>query len=257
MGRTLDFLLAIAADRAGDYALIAARVGGLVATAPGFGTSALGWRVRVGLAIVLTLAVAPAVGPIATRPAGFEAIARLALGEFGLGAALGIIAGLVIAGARQAGDLVGMQAGLAPASLIDPEAGDDLNPLGHLYGGLALGVFLAMDGPLVLVGSLVESYRAMGVGEVELSAETVDRAFARIGWGLSLAIRAAAPAALAMAIAGAALGLLGRAAPSLGLISLSMPARIALGLVLAMMGLAALAGVFESAWMDALRFGTG
>ena len=58
-----------------------------------------------------------------------------------VGAGIGWSASLVIAGARQAGEIVGAQAGLSAAALFDPEAGEDLTALGHLYGLVALGVF--------------------------------------------------------------------------------------------------------------------
>ena len=60
--------------------------------------------------------------------------------------------------------------------------------------------------------------------------------------------RAAAPAALALALAGLALGLLGRAAPSLQLLSLAVPVRATLGLVLVVLGLAGVAATFAAAW---------
>ena len=67
-----------------------------------------------------------------------------------MGLALGFAASLVIAGARQAGEIVGGQAGLSAASLFDPDAGDDMTPLGHLYGLVALGTFLALATYLLL-----------------------------------------------------------------------------------------------------------
>ena len=81
-----------------------------------------------------------------------------------MGGLLGWSAALIVAAARQAGDLVAAQAGLSAAALFDPETGDELTALGHLYGLIALAVFLALDGPLVLVGALIESYRAVPAG---------------------------------------------------------------------------------------------
>ena len=94
-------------------------------------------------------------------------------------------AGLIVAGARQAGDLVAAQSGLSTASLFDPETGDDLTALGHLYGLIALVVFLAMDGPLVMVGALVESYRTVPAGGLVIGGPLVARTFAaggRLPW---------------------------------------------------------------------------
>ncbi|MDB5351249.1 MAG: flagellar biosynthesis pathway, component FliR [Planctomycetota bacterium] len=248
MSDLLSLALSLASSHVGVYALVLARVLGMAATAPGWGTPGLGWRIRLGLAAMVTLAVAPAVNLGLTRPLNGWHVAQLVPIELAVGAMLGQAMSLLLAGARQAGELVGMQSGLSAASLFDPEAGDDLNPIGHVYGLVAMGAFLAMDGPLALVGSLVESYRAIPVDGLGLSPETVDLMFARVGWALSLAVRAAAPAALALVLAGVALGLLGRAAPSLQLMSLALPIRVAVGLVLVLLGLASLAGVFASAW---------
>ena len=60
--------------------------------------------------------------------------------------------------------------------------------------------------------------------------------------------RAAAPPALALALAGVALGLLGRAAASLQLVALSLPVRSALGLVLVLLGMVTLAATLSIAW---------
>lgn len=228
----------------GAWALVLARVAGLAWAAPGLGVPALGWRIRLGLAGLLAAAVVPAVGP---ELAGSTATARALAVEFLAGAVLGGAAALIVAGARQAGEVVAAQAGLAPASLLDPEAGDDLTPLGHLYGLVALMIFLTLDGPLELVGALIESYRAVPAGGLPLAGATT-WAFGRLDEALGLALRAAAPAALATASAGLALGLLGRAAPSLQFLALALPARAAIGLLLALIGLATLAATLAAAW---------
>ena len=200
--------------------------------------------------------------PCSRHPGACErrglALARLAGGGGGVrgrgagGGGLGWSAALIVAGARQAGELVGSQAGLAPAALFNPEAGDEMTALGHLYGLVALGVFLALDGPLALVRALVESYRVIppggGVSSLTLTEGTAALAFERVGEALALSLRAAAPVALALALAGVALGLLGRAAPSLQLLALAMPVRLALGLVLVLVGLAGLAATLAAAW---------
>jgi flagellar biosynthesis protein FliR len=99
-----------------------------------------------------------------------------------------------------------------------------------------------------LVRSLAESYHAVPAGGAGLSAEFALQAFARVGEALALALRASAPPALALAAAGVALGLLGRAAPSLQLVALSMPVRSALGMLLVGLGLAALVATLAAAW---------
>lgn len=262
---------------------VLARALGLSWTAPALGMRGLGWRIRLGLALLLTALLTPVVGAIpapsgggisAVLPAprlameapwnaGTIALARICLAELATGAALGLAMGLVLAAARLAGEVVGMQAGLSVAGLLDPGGGvggdgdvdpGGLSPMGRLYGLIALATFLALDGPLRLVGALIESYHVVPPGGLPLSIETAEAAFGRVGWALGLALRAAAPAGLALALAGLALGLLARAATGLQLLSLSLPIRAALGVLLVGAGLVAAVAAFEGAWLDALQF---
>jgi flagellar biosynthetic protein FliR len=241
-------------SNAGVSALVLARVAGLSWTAPALATPGFDARLRIALAALLTVLLAPQVGPsIAAAMApgtGWPALLRAMLTEALIGAALGWSAALIVAGARQAGEVVGAQAGLSAAALFDPEAGGEMTPLGHLYGLIALATFLALDGPLTLVRALVESYRVVPAGgeTLALSAETAALVFGHVGQALALALRAAAPVALALALAGVALGLLGRAAPSLPLAALSLPVRSAIGLVLVALGLVTLAATVSAAW---------
>ncbi len=144
-----------------------------------------------------------------------------------------------MAAARQAGEVIGLQAGLAPASLLAPDAadgsGESLTPLGHLYGLVALAIFLAVDGPLRMVEVLVESYDALPVGlgvgrgfaVRPPTPELAAAAFGQVGGALALAVRAAAPVALAMVLAGLALGWLARAPPAWPRPSPASPGRLA------------------------------
>lgn len=233
-------------------ALVLSRVAGACWTAPALAAPGLGVRIRLLLAVLLGAILTPALAPTLIAPSSGPALAQSIFAELFTGALLGWSAALVVAGARQAGELVGAQAGLSPAALFDPEAADEMTALGHLYGLLALAVFLALDGPLRLVQSLAASYRVLPAGGLSLSAETAQLLFSRVGDALELALRAAAPPALALAVAGVALGLLGRAAPSLPLLALSLPVRTLLGTALAALGLVALGTLLASAWSAAL-----
>jgi flagellar biosynthetic protein FliR len=113
---------------------------------------------------------------------------------------------------------------------------------------VALGVFLALDGPLTLVRALVESYEAMPAGGLGLSSDLADVAFGHVGRALALAVRASAPVAIALSMAGVALGLVARASPSLPMATMALPIRYALGLALAILGAAALAGTLAATW---------
>lgn len=238
-----------AAAHAAAWLLVVARVFGVCATAPTFTAPGFEWRFRVILALMLGVLVAPAVeARLGTVPAG-PRLAWAALMEALVGGVLGWSAAMIVAAARQAGDLIAAQSGFSAAAFFDPETGDELTALGHLYGLIALAVFLALDGPLVLVGALVESYRAVPAAGLLVSEVSVTRVFAQVGDALALTLRAAAPPALALAMAGIALAWIGRLAPAVPVLALSLPVRSILGIVLIFLSLATLTATLTQAWM--------
>jgi flagellar biosynthesis protein FliR len=237
----------------GIWALVAARVMGLLLTAPALAIPELDWRLRLVLALLLSAVLIPVVEPLIAPPLDLSSAGWGLLLEVLTGGIIGWLAALVIAGARLAGELVAAQAGLSTASLFDPETGEEVTVLGRLYGWIALAVFLALEGPLILIGALMESYRAMPAGWLLISQETAELAFGRVGSALELSLRAAAPAALALTLAGVVLGWLSRAAPSLPFVALALPIRSALGIVLVILCLATLVATFATTW-DTLPF---
>src|SRR3954465_7118586 len=105
---------------AGTLALVVSRVSGLAWTAPTLATSGLGGRFRLVLAVFLGGILLPLVGPSLAIPVGWPPRGRAGLVAGMVGGGVGWADALVVAGARQAGEIVGMQAGLSPAALFDP-----------------------------------------------------------------------------------------------------------------------------------------
>jgi flagellar biosynthesis protein FliR len=210
----------------------------------------LGWRFRLVFAFMLAVLIAPSVGPCISFLPTLSRTAWVAAIEVIVGALLGWSAALIVAGARQAGELVGAQAGLSAAAFFDPVSGEEITPLGQLYGLIALAVFLALDGPLVLVGALLESYRTLPPGDIVLNQDLVTRAFSQLVGALALALRAAAPPVISLAFAGAAMGWLGRIAPAVPVLALSLPVRSILGIILVFLSLVTLVATLSRAWMS-------
>ena len=220
--------------------LILARIAGVCWTAPGLSASGLSWQQRLGLAGMLGVLIVPVVAPAISLPPSSISTAWALLSEVLSGAILGWSAALVVAGARQAGDIVSAQAGLSSSVFFDPETGDESTPLGHLYGLIALAVFLSLDGPLVLVRALTRSFREIPPGESLILAETAKQAFAQLGRAVELSLRVAAPPAIALTLVGLILAWLARAAPMLPFAALGLSIRTILGMTLIGLGLAAL-----------------
>jgi flagellar biosynthetic protein FliR len=243
-----DWNLTWVLSHAGVWAIVLARMLGLCLTAPVLAIPELDWRLRLLLTLVLSVVLIPVADPLIVPPSDWSSAAWTLVLEILIGAILGWWAALIIAGARLAGDLVAAQAGLSTAALFDPESGEEITVLGRFHGWVALAVFLALDGPLVLIGALVESYQAVPVGRLLISEGTAALAFAQVGHGLEVALQAAAPPALALCLAGIVLGWLSRAASSLPFVALALPVRSVLGVLLMLLSLGTLMTTLSGAW---------
>jgi flagellar biosynthesis protein FliR len=197
---------------------------------------------------MLCVLVVPMVAPSISLPPAPSAVSWAIFSELIAGAMLGWSAALIIAGARQAGDIVSTQTGLSAIGLFDPDTGDEATSLGHFYGLIALAMFLALDGPLVLIRALIRSYHDVPPGESLLLADSATRAFEQVGRALELALRAAAPPAIALTLAGLILAWLVRAAPTLPFGALGLSIRSLLGIALIGLGLATLASTIAHEW---------
>jgi flagellar biosynthetic protein FliR len=238
----------------GGWLLVLARVTGVCVTAPVLAAPGLELRFRLGLSLLLTIVIAPLV-PVSPGMTHWSATVWSVLAELLTGATLGWSAGLIVGGAQLAGDLVGSQSGLSAATFFDPESGEELTAMGRLYGWIAIAVFLSLDGPLLLVESMVQSYQAIPAGGLGVSRGSVLSVFSELTRVLELALRAAAPPAVALVVAGLAMGWLSRAAPSFPLVALTLPVRAMLGIVLVVLGVSSLAFTLASAWQALLEYG--
>ncbi|MDR3620942.1 MAG: flagellar biosynthetic protein FliR [Paludisphaera borealis] len=230
------------------WLLVTARAAGVCLTAPVLAAPGLDLRFRVVLAVLLGAWLAPVVTPLVVSPESSRAIVWLVLNELLIGALIGWSASLIVAAARQAGDIVAAQSGMSTSALFDPDTGEELTALGHLYGLIALATFLAVDGPLVMAEAMIESFKTIPAGRLVFERATADLVFGQAADALALAVRAAAPPAVALAAAGVALGWLGRLAPSVPLMTLSLPIRAALGVLLVSASLATLIVCLTNAW---------
>jgi flagellar biosynthesis protein FliR len=234
--------------QASVWGLVLARILGVCLTAPGLAIPELDWRFRIGLVAALGVILIPVVGPSIVAPVGWQSVATAWFLELLAGVVLGYLAATIIAGARMAGELVAAQAGLSTSTLLDPETGDEIGPLGRLYGWIALVAFLGLGGPLILVKVLAESYESVPAGGLLLSADTARLAFAQLGHALELALEAAAPVALALALAGIIMGWLSRAASSLPFVALALPIRTLIGVGLILLSLTTLYATLSGVW---------
>ncbi len=233
--------------QAGTWALVLARVMGLCLTAPVLAVPELDWRFRLALAAALGAVLAPIAGGWIEPPTTWSNAAWAGLSELLAGGLIGWSAALVVAGAR------GGRPGRHPGRPGNGHAHRSRERRGRQPAGTPL----RPDRSGRVSGARWSLAAGPGPGrELSDRAGGPDVAFFRNGDDglqpggarLELALRAAAPPALALALAGIVVGWLGRAAPSLPFTALAQPLRSLIGIALVLLSVGALAATFAGAW---------
>ncbi|MGD9906086.1 MAG: flagellar biosynthetic protein FliR [Vicinamibacterales bacterium] len=208
--------------------LLLARPGMLVAAAPVFGGQYAPVPVRLGLAVLLALFVLPtAPVPVLTTPMGLGVVLAR---ELVIGLALALALQAVLAGAALGGHLTGYQLMLSYGSTVDPQGGVRNTLTATLYVNLALLTCLAINAHHTLIRALADSYAVLPIGTGGVDGSLVGAVVRMLGIVFVLGLRLAAPLIVVMFIAELATALMARVAPTLNLMAVAPPLRVAVGL---------------------------
>lgn len=228
-----------------------ARVLALIASAPVIGNPGVPASLKIGLGLFITALVAPLVPtPAGIEPASASGLLILAQ-QVLIGLAMGFTMHVVFHAAEMAGEFIGLQMGLGFATLYDPSVPGMIPIVGQYLGIVVSLAFLAVDGHLLLISTLVESFQVLPLAP--LSGAAGLRALAEWGssifsYGLTLAL----PLLAALLITNLALAVLTRAAPQLNIFAVGFPLTILIGFVGLTLALPYFAPTLERIFMDGL-----
>lgn len=234
------------------------RIGGMLMVAPLFGTRSVPRRVKGMLALALGVAMAPLAGPPPPLP-GIDPLTAITVArEVLVGVAMGFVLRLAFEAGALAGEFIAQGTGLSFAVLADPLRGTNAGVVGQwFYLSFAL-LFLSMNGHLMLVEMLADSWRAVPLQSNWVPTPEALRAVPEFGARMfAVGIQIALPVVLAMLVVNLAFGVMSRAAPALNPIQLGLPASLLLGLLLMAALTGELAGPIEALLRDAFALSTG
>jgi len=151
-----------------------------------------------------------------------------------------------------AGQMIAMQMGLGFASMIDPANGIFVAIVSQFYLMLTTLMFLAMNGHLVAVEVLVQSFFVFPVG-TEWQFQGMFQIASLGTWLFASALFVALPAVTAILIINFAFGIMTRAAPQLNIFSLGFPFTMLVGLVIMLVGLSGFLPQYQLLVSDCLQ----
>lgn len=228
-----------------------ARILALIASAPVLGNPSLPASVKIGLGLLLTVLVAPLLPPQpGLDPAAATGLLILAQ-QVLIGLAMGLAMRVVFHAAEMAGELIGLQMGLGFATLYDASLPGFIPVIGQYLGVIASLAFLAIDGHLLLLSALVESFQVLPLAP--LSTPSGLRALVQWGGSIfSYSLALSLPLLAALLITNIALAILTRAAPQLNIFVIGFPLTILVGMVALALGLPYFAPGLERLFGDGL-----
>jgi flagellar biosynthesis protein FliR len=213
------------------------RIGACLMVAPLFGASYVPRRLRIVIALALTVVLLPVIPPATSitllSADGFVTTAQQVI----IGVAMGFVLQLMFDALTLGGQLLANAMGLGFAFTIDPLRAVTTQSLGQLYVLLGSLTFLALNGHIALIQTLAMSFNTLPMGPQGLSPAAL-HAIANFGSVMLLgAVRVALPGLTALLVINLAFGVTSRAAPALNLFAVGFPITLAIGMLVVLLGL--------------------
>ena len=213
-----------------SFLLTLMRVSLVVFLLPFYGGDTLPALVKAFICLVLTMALWPNLSfPGELMPAHPFGIALILLGELILGLMLGLCVTFIFAGIQTGGEIMGFQMGFTMVTLADPLSGAQVSLSAHLLYMVALLIFLTLDGHLILLRGLADSFQLIPPGGLLVGGKLTGSVLELSAAMFSVAVQIAGPIIAALFMVELALALMGRAAPQMNLLTLGFPLKIAVG----------------------------
>lgn len=223
----ISFLPALAAT----FLLMFARLGTMTMLMPGIGERGIPMRIRLVIALVLTLVLMPvyrsSYPTIAVN--NFVLLIGLLIQEVIVGVVLGLTARLTLAALEIAGATIANQMGLGFATAVDPNQGQQGIIVGNLLTMLGVALIFATDLHHLAIGALDQSYALFRPGVALPVNDVTELMLGIIGNAFKIGVQLAAPFLVFGLLFNLGLGLLARLMPQLQVFFLGLPLSILIG----------------------------
>lgn len=226
------------------------RISALLLAAPIFSLQAVTTRIRILLALALSVMVWPmfdwpVIDPLS--PAGLLEIGNQLL----IGLLMGLMLQIVVAAVVVAGQTISNSMGLSMANLIDPNMGN-VPVISQFLLILATLIFVSLNGHGMLLAMIIESFASMPIGKPLASQEAWGQLLAWSSMMFLGAVLTALPVMVTLLFVSVGLGVVTRAAPSLNIFSVGLPATIVVGFLVLMLSLASIGSRIQWLWLQGL-----
>jgi flagellar biosynthetic protein FliR len=218
------------------------RIGAMLMAAPVFGARMVPVRVRLALAMILAWVLSPMVysDAVAINPLNAEGL-MVTVQQVMIGLAMGFTLQMMFSALVIAAQSMSMGMGLGFATAVDPQNGVQVPVVAQYYLTLSTLIFLALNGHLLIIQVLVDSFQSLPVSPGGLTREGL---WALVNWGGRMfagAVMIALTAMTSLLVINIAFGVMSRAAPQLNIFGVGFPVMMGAGFIVIMLSIPGLA----------------
>ena len=232
-------------DQVWQGALIFSRIGAVLLMLPGIGESYVPPRIRLSLALAVTLVLWPVIaGALPPLPATVGGMAGWIIREVIVGLMIGALLRSFLTALATAGEIVALQTTLSFAQTASPM---------QVQPGSTIGAFLMLFGTAMIfatnthhlfIAGLVGSYELIRPAGPLLTGDFATLAIRTLGDAFMLGVQLSAPLLVFALIFNLASGLVGRVMPAFQVFFAAAPLSILLGLSVFALSLGVVGTVF-------------
>ncbi|NIB43194.1 flagellar type III secretion system protein FliR [Pseudomaricurvus alkylphenolicus] len=208
------------------------RISALFMAMPIIGTRVVSARVRIVLALTITLLVVPLLPPMPEVPPLSLGSLLIVLHQILIGLTLGFFLQVVFHLFVLAGQFVAMKMGLGFAQMNDPSSGVAVTVLSNYYLILTTLLFLSMDGHLVVFQMIIESFNTIPIAAQGMTSDIFWQVASGGSWMFSRALLIAMPVLTSLLVVNLSFGVMSRAAPQMNVFTVGFPITLIFGLLL-------------------------
>jgi len=233
------------ADQVWQGAMIFARIGAVLLMLPGVGESYVPPRIRLSLALVVSLALWPVVSAsLPALPATLGGMAGWIIREVLVGLAIGALLRMFLTALATAGEVVALQTTLAFAQTANPTQASPGSTLSAFLMLLGTTLIFATNTHHLFIAGLVGSYDLIAPVRPLVTGDFAAMAVRTLADAFTLGVQLAAPVLVFAIIFNLASGLVGRVMPAFQVYFAAAPLSIILGLSVFALSLGVLGTVF-------------
>ena len=216
----------------GQYFWPFCRIAAFFTILPILSTQLVSQRIRLVLAVAVTVVVAPMLEPVPMIELLSMQSFVIIFQQIIIGLAMGFVLQLMFHVFVIGGQAVAMQNGLGFATLVDPVNGVNVASISQLYLMTVNLLFFAFNGHLAVIYVIGTSFTYLPVGDAGFAIDQYLELVNLGSWMFMGAILVALPSVISLLVVNVAFGVISRVAPQMNIIAIGFPFTMVLGLVI-------------------------